>query len=328
MESLWFPYVSAVARNPAAETLYIWYKGEKVCEIKRQTNSSWSLAPYNIKKSADPPPPSPYTPDYYYYQPRQETIVSLRLSSLTKDANPLPTDFTMGAEGDARPLDYQLDLSPEQITEADRIFQEVFGGNWKSLGQWIYKKKFPGIPEHTRYTTRTVRSKTLRIAYEVPKKTEVDSETGSEYTAEDEDAPNFEDKHVFLADGMLYNIKDYRSKPFDPPTDLKLSNVKMMQIPLTAWLLILRPTEFVDTATVCMAFKKMIHDQAKTNEKYKYLVRYLWIMENNEMVPITINNTRVWKENRELSMDEIRTLMDRKNDFWMGKHWKIVKLFT
>lgn len=234
----------------------------------------------------------------------------------------------MGAEGDARLLDYHFDIDEK---EAERIFKDVFGGNWKSLGQWLYKTKVAGVPEfyNDRYTGRTHSSKTLKISYKMPVVKDVDSETGSEYEVEVEDAPNFEDKHVFLADGSLYNINyNYgKNTPFNPPADLKLRDVKMMRIPMSVWLLLLRPTEFHDTATVCMAFKKMIMDQAKSRPD-SYLAGHIWLMTGDEMLPVRIHNTKVYLDNRQLTLEEVQALHGRRNDFWMGKYCVIKKLFT
>lgn len=229
---------------------------------------------------------------------REFRIETLTLENLMDMRDVNPADFTMGSDDNPRPLDFEFKLTPELMEEADRIFATVFGGDIKHLGQWVYKTKFPSLKNFM-----PLKSKSLVI-------------------------DGVDDKHVFVADGRLYNVNlRKKNPPFDPPADLKKDDIKMAGIPMNAWLLMLRPTEFQDTATACMALKKMVKEQAKARGS-EYLADYLWLSDGTQMVEARIYNTKVIVDGRWLTLSDIEALNERKNDMWFGKWGKIYKLFV
>jgi hypothetical protein len=246
------------------------------------------LFPYSIKKEIE------YQSDYY----RDLRIDTASVEQLVDVRNPDLADFTMGPEDNPRPLDFEFKLTPEQMEEANRIFATVFGGDLKCMGRWVYKTKFPSLKS----SFTPLDSKTLVI-------------------------DGFDDKHVFVADGRMYDVEQRKNAPFDPPADLKKENIKMAGIPMNTWLLLLRPAEFQDTATACMALKKMVKEQGKVRGS-EYLADYLWLSDGTQMVEARIYNTKVRVDGRWLTLPEIEALNDRKNDMWFGKWGRIRKLFV
>jgi hypothetical protein len=281
MSPLWIPYLSVVFRNLSAEKIYIWHKGVQVAIIKRLSTRVYPLSATIIANSAQ-------------FHIRKHSI--FRLDYLVPHS--VPEDFTIGVEGDPQPLEFEIRVSPEDINKATAIFNDVFGGDMKRLGQWIYNTRFPSLENDGRLT-----SKTLRI-------------------------PAFCDKHVFVADGRLYNVKSYGSQePFEPSANLRIEDINMAGIPLVYWLLLMKPAEFHPTAPTCIALKKIVNDQAK-KLGHPYLSKYLWLSNGTEMVEARIFNAKVSVGGRYLTPDQINELFNRTNDMWVGNWGTIRKLFV
>lgn len=319
--NLYIPFLNAVVRKPDAQVYSLKYKGEKVGEIRfnfKHADQVWT----RIQKF---PPPKNYAT--YYPAHVEAKIDSVDLSLFVRDPKPEITDFTLGAEGDDRLLDFHWDGSAEQKADAQAIFQSVFGGNWATLGKWIYVTPFlrvlrKGVAGYTYVSFKP--SKVLKINYTYPP--HYDSE-GELYQSDDEEASFEKGKFVFLADGKLLDISKYNGKRvYDVPADLKLENVQLGRIPLIWWLLMMRPTEFRDTSEPCLALKKMIQDQFDVRFP-AYYCKQMWLMTGDEMVKMRVYSTKVFVDGRQISLDEVRALMDRKNDIWMGG-LVLRKLFT
>lgn len=232
-----------------------------------------------------------------------EHITQIRLSLFANCSNPELSDFTLGADDDPQPICFDWKIADEQTQEAYAIFEKTFGSDWKLLAQWISTLAIPRAHVKSTYDSR---NKTLKIDYE--------------------DFRN--SKFVFLCSGKIYDVR-YRNEAYDIPTDLKLENVQMARIPLIWWLIVYRPTEFVDTATTCMRFKKMIVDQLLVHHIHESAAQQgIWLMNGDEMYKMTITNTYVNVRNKRLSLEEVEQLHSRKNDFWVAGYDLDRRLFT
>jgi hypothetical protein len=319
--SLFVPTLNAMMRHPEASEYWIWYKGEKVREI----GNLKSTHILGCQRCVEFPPKTKPTGAraWMYDYERIPTVRETTLKDVRSDGH--VSDFQIGTEEDRQPVNFECVFTDEQTASAYKIFQDVFSGSWKNLGQWIYVTTFPRILKKAEYRRWFYQSpKVLKISY-TPDHVSVDSE-GEPY--DDDNAPNFKNNHVFLADGRIFDIYDRYLPPYDVPSGLKLEDVQMAGIPLIWWILMFAPKEFVDTTTLPMAFKKMVKDQAESHPDTKYLSRNIWWMNGDEMLKVEITNKWVRLNGAKLDNEEIQNLMDTKENLWVGKYSVIRRLFA